>query len=163
MWLPHSPFVYSRINKNGNKPKIKVMTKLEIFKLQADAAMQPHVMWRIEVEKNVMKYPMDLIKAKSMWEWDEDIEHDAMVASLFNFDRINSTTREIVDCMLMNVSVEGTDEYENISDVDYQDLIQHVFNKLGKVIKNEIFHKDVFNYYEELFEQWDGKIENLIK
>ena len=28
MWLPHSPFVYSRVNKNGKKPKIKVMSVL---------------------------------------------------------------------------------------------------------------------------------------
>ena len=28
-WLPNPPFVYSRVNKNGKKPKIKVMTKQE--------------------------------------------------------------------------------------------------------------------------------------
>ncbi len=32
MWLPHSPFVYSRVNKNGEKPQIKVMRKFEEFK-----------------------------------------------------------------------------------------------------------------------------------
>ena len=139
------------------------MTKLEIFKLQADAFMKPHVMWRIEVEKNVMKYPMDLVKAESIWEWNEDIEHDAMVASLFQFDRIDSLANEIVDCLLMNVSPEGTtDEYDNINNKDYSDLTQYVFNNLNKVIKSEVFYNDVFDYYEELFQQWGGKIEDLI-
>lgn len=134
------------------------MKKLEIFKLQADAFMKPHVMWRTEVEKDVMKYSMDLVKAESMWEWSEDIEHDAMVASLFQFDRIDELTQEIVDCMLMNVN-----EYDNINNKDYQDLIQYVFNKIGKVIKSEAFYSDVFDYYEELFQQWDEKVEDLIK
>ena len=133
------------------------MTKLEIFKLQADAFMKPHVMWRIAVEKNVMKYSMDLVKAESLWEWNEDIEHDAMVASLFQFDRIDSLTTEIVDCLLMNV-----DEYDNISNGDYLDLTQYVFNSIGKVIKSEVFYNDVFDYYEERFQQWDEKIEDLI-
>ena len=29
IWFPHLYFVYSRVNKNGEKPQIKVMSKLE--------------------------------------------------------------------------------------------------------------------------------------
>ena len=58
MWLPHSPFVYSRINKNGEKPKIKVMNKqemiLSVFKYQNDGIDK-------EVEINGVKFMLSLL------------------------------------------------------------------------------------------------------
>tara|TARA_R110000803_G_C11707003_1_gene286343 strand:+ start:22 stop:459 length:438 start_codon:yes stop_codon:yes gene_type:complete len=126
----------------------KVMSKQEIFKLQLDAFMIPHVMWRIEVEHKVIKKDaLAILKKHSEWKWDEDVEHDAMAAYLSaNSHRYHLLVQEVVDCLLMHVSAKKTEELDNINAMDYSDLMDYVDDKLKHVIKNQAFHPDVYEH-----------------
>jgi len=132
------------------------MTKLEILKLQADVYMNPFLMWRIEVEKDIIKYPMELIQIESIWEWNEDVEHDAMCASVAQFDRIDELTTEIVDCLLLKT------DNDDISDKEYNELCWYVFGKVEEEIMEEVFDDRVFESFKQWFEGMNEKINNLI-
>ena len=133
------------------------MTKLEILKLQADVYMNPFLMWRIEVEKDIIKYPMELIQMESIWEWNEDVEHDAICASVAQSDRIDGLTTEIVDCLLLK-----TDQYDDISDKEYNELSWYVFEKVEEEIMEEVFDDRVFESFRQWFEGMNETINNLI-
>lgn len=141
------------------------MKKQEIFKLQLDAFMQPFVMWRIETTKNVSETPMELLQDKSLWEWNEDIEHDACTAYWMSSPEIyNNLVQEIVECLLMQVSSKGTlDEYENIGQQNFNDLYLYVEDKLRDIIRNEAFYECVFDHYLEVYSSLDSSINNLLK
>jgi hypothetical protein len=142
------------------------MSKQEIYKLQLDAFMKPHVMWRIETTKDVNDIPLDLLKEVSFWEWNVDIEHDAHTAywtSMLNWNGkpvYDNLVDEITECCLMQVDPEG---YDNISDEDFSELAWYVYSKLQHVIKDEAFHDDVYEFYYKFYNDYNNKINNLIK
>lgn len=138
------------------------MKKLEILKLQLDAFVQPHIMWKVEVEKNVTTTPIDLLK-QGIYEWNLDIEHDAMVASVAEPHKREKLVTDIVDLMLMTVSTNKTDEYHNISDFNYNELCDYANAKIEEALEFEVFHDEVYTYYRDVLLKLQTNINTLVQ
>jgi hypothetical protein len=139
------------------------MTKQEIFKLQLDACMNPHVMWRESTTFYKKESLLELCKMESMWEWGDDIEHDASLSYWISSDEIYvDLAQEILDCCLMNVSKKATEEYDKINDTDYQELWAYVIKKLEKIIRHEAYDKEAFSYFLKIHKRVYKETNNLI-
>jgi hypothetical protein len=134
------------------------MKKVDIIKLQLDAFMKPHVMWRIVVEKNVTETPLELIQSQSPWEWDEEVEHDAMAALLCQPKRFEFLVQEVTEVCLMDI-----DQYDNINNSEFSELAWYVHSKLESVIANEAFHKEIYTFFRKMFLDYESSINDLIK
>ena len=137
------------------------MKKQEIFKLQLDAYITPFVWWRLNAGPN-KEWPKDLIKSESLWEWDEDVEQASTAGYFLSTPKIYfKLVNEIVDVFLMQISKNKTEEYDNISYPDYDELFYYVSDKLEDILLEESFDKEVTMHYKEVWSKLNTEMESI--
>lgn len=135
------------------------MKKQEIFKLQLDAYITPFVWWRISAGPD-KEWPEDLIISESLWEWDGDIEQASTVGYYLSTPKIYyKLVNDMLDIFLMQISKNKTDEYDNISHPDYDELFDYVDDKLEDILLEESFDKEVTMHYKEVWNKLNTEME----
>jgi len=137
------------------------MKKQEIFKLQLDAYLTPYIWWRLNAGPD-KEWPEDLIKSESLWEWNEDIEQASNAGYWLSTPKIyGRLVNDIVSIFLMQISKNKTDEYDNISHPDFDELCDYVADKLEDMLLNESFFEDVTIHYKGVWNKLNTEMESI--
>ena len=139
------------------------MTKQEIFKLQLDAFIRPHLMWRHEIDVNskvkdwngVKALPDEELKEISLWEWDVDVQHDAHYAFFVSCPHVfKGVCEDTLESFLIASSPldNKLKHYEEISNEDYVDLMFYIEDKLYKEIREDlVFTPEIFDFFLDVY------------